>query len=142
MSKKFYESYIIVDGNLDDTAVEEVISKFKSFLAKNEAEVVNVNNIGRRRMAYQIRKRQNGVYLCFELNCEPGFITKLERAYQLDENILRYLSVHVSDRTKQEKLEHFKNKAMQEEARLAEQQAQAKAEETVTETVAEATENQ
>ncbi len=142
MSKKFYESYIIIDGNLDDSVVEETITKFQNLFAKNEIEVVNVNNIGRRRMAYQIRKRQNGNYVCFELNCDPGLIAKIERAYQLDENILRYLSIHVSDKTKQEKLEHFRNKAQQEEAKLAEQLAQAKADEAASEIVAETTENQ
>ncbi|MBX7043193.1 MAG: 30S ribosomal protein S6 [Ignavibacteria bacterium] len=131
MSKKYYESYVIIDGNLDDNAVQETISKFTNLLKKNEIDILNVNNIGRRRMAYPIRKRQNGFYVCFEIMCNPGVIAKIERAYQLDENLLRYLSIQVSDRTKKEKEVHFKNKALQEEAKLAELQAsQAKEEAT------------
>ena len=141
MSKKYYESYIIIDGNLDDVTIEEVISKYDSVFTKNEIDVLQINKIGRRRMAYQIKKKQNGYYVCFEIMVSPGVIAKLERAYQLDENVLRYLSIHVSQKTKQEKEEHFQNRAKIEEARLAElQQIQAsedleKAKDTVEETV-------
>lgn len=120
LSSKFYESYIIVDGNIDDNAVDEIIAKYKNLFAKNEVEVVNVDKIGRRRLAYPIRKKQNGFYICFEILALPGLMTKIERAYQLDENVLRYLSVHVTEKTKKEKEEHFKNKALIEEARQAE----------------------
>lgn len=133
MSKKYYESYVIIDGNLDDNAVQEVVTKFTNVFKKNEIDILNVNNIGRRRMAYPIRKRQNGFYVCFEIMCNPGVIAKIERAYQLDENLLRYLSIQVSDRTKMEKEVHFKNKALQEEAKLAELQANQAKEEAAAE---------
>lgn len=133
MSKKYYESYVIIDGNLDDNAVQEVVTKFTNLFKKNEIDILNVNNIGRRRMAYPIRKRQNGFYVCFEIMCNPGVIAKIERAYQLDENLLRYLSIQVSDRTKMEKEVHFKNKALQEEAKLAELQANQAKEEAAAE---------
>ncbi len=133
MSKKYYESYVIIDGNLDDNAVQEVVKKFTNVFKKNEIDILNVNNIGRRRMAYPIRKRQNGFYVCFEIMCNPGVIAKIERAYQLDENLLRYLSIQVSDRTKMEKEVHFKNKALQEEAKLAELQANQAKEEAAAE---------
>lgn len=133
MSKKYYESYVIIDGNLDDNAVQEVVTKFTNVFKKNEIDILNVNNIGRRRMAYPIKKRQNGFYVCFEIMCNPGVIAKIERAYQLDENLLRYLSIQVSDRTKTEKEVHFKNKALQEEAKLAELQANQAKEEAAAE---------
>lgn len=137
MSKKYYETYIILDGNADDSAVEEMINKYTSLFSKNEVDVLNVNRIGRRRMAYQIRKKQNGYYVCFEIMSNPGLITKIERTYQLDDNVLRYLSIQVSDKTRKEKDEHFRNKAMLEEAKLAELKlAQAKEQEAKEQTAA------
>lgn len=112
MSKKLYESYIIIDGNLEDAAIEEEIKKYEALLSKNEAEIVNVDRIGRKRLAYPIRKRLNGFYVCFEILSSTNIITKIERSYQLDENILRYLTIYISPRTKKEKEEHFKNKAI------------------------------
>ncbi len=112
MQKKFYESYIIIDGNLDDSAVEDEIKKFETFLSKNDIDIAAVNRIGRRRLAYPIRKRANGYYVCFEINCSPELVPKLERVYKLDETILRYLTIFVSGKTRKEKDEHFRNKAI------------------------------
>lgn len=112
MSKKFYESYIIIDGNLEETAIEEEIKKFESLLLKNEIEIVAIDKIGRKRLAYPIKKSVNGYYVCFEILASPTVISKIERSYVLDENILRYLTIYVSSRTKKEKEEHFKNKAI------------------------------
>ena len=112
MSKKLYESYIIIDGNLEENAIEEEIKKNEALLAKNEIEIINIDKIGRKRLAYPIKKRQNGYYVCFEILAPANVITKLERSYILDENILRYLTIYISSITKREKEEHFKNKAI------------------------------
>jgi len=112
LSKKFYESYIIIDGNLEENAIEEEIKKNEALLVKNDIEIVNIDKIGRKRLAYPIKKRQNGYYVCFEILAPANVITKLERSYILDENILRYLTIYVSSITKREKEEHFKNKAI------------------------------
>ncbi|MEO8446038.1 MAG: 30S ribosomal protein S6 [bacterium] len=112
MQKKFYESYIIIDGNLEDAAIEEEIKKYESFFSKNEVEIVLVNRMGRKRLAYPINKKLNGFYVCFEIHSSPELISKIERTYKLDENILRYLTIFVSPKTKTEKEEHFKNKAI------------------------------
>lgn len=142
MSKKLYESYIIIDGNLEESAIEEAIKKVESLLLKNDVEIINIDKIGRKRLAYQIKKRVNGYYVCFEILAPAGIISKLERAYILDENILRYLTIFVSSITKREKEEHFKNKAIlqskYEEEKLKLENAKAEAlAETTTATVTE-----
>lgn len=112
MNKRYYESYIIIDGNLDDAAIEEEIKKYESFFEKNDVEVEAVERIGRKRLAYVIKKRQNGFYVCFIVLSPPDIISKVERTYKLDENIIRYLTIFMSTRSKREKEEHLKNKAL------------------------------
>ena len=112
MSKRYYESYIIIDGNLEDTAIDEEITKYESFFRKNEIEINNLERMGRKRLAYQIKKKQNGFYVCFQITAPPQTISKLERTYKLDENILRYLTVYMSPKTIREKEDHLKNKAI------------------------------
>ena len=109
--KKFYESYIILDGNLEDTVVEDVISKYDAYFKKNDVEVKAIDRMGRRRMAYAIQKKQNGFYICFEFLANPDFLAKLDRAYRLDEGILRYLTIYVSPRTLKEKEDYLRKKA-------------------------------
>lgn len=112
MSKKFYESYVIFDGNLDDSSIEDLIKKYESLFSKNEIEIHDVVRIGRKRLAYEIDKKQNGFYVCFEIYSPADLITKFERSYVLDDSILRYLTIYVSDKTRKEKDEHFKHKAI------------------------------
>jgi small subunit ribosomal protein S6 len=112
LSKRYYESYLIIDGNLEDAAIEEEIKKYETLLGKNEVEIVNIDRMGRKRLAYPIKKRQNGFYVCFEILSSPQLISKLERAYILDENVLRYLTIFMSSRALKEKDEHLKNRAI------------------------------
>ncbi|MBL8007023.1 MAG: 30S ribosomal protein S6 [Ignavibacteria bacterium] len=112
MIKKYYESYLIIDGNLDDAAIEDVIKKYEALFLKNEIDIKNTDRIGRKRLAYQIKKRLNGYYVCFEMMASPQLISKLERTYFLDENILRYLTIYMSPKSLKEKDEHLKNKAI------------------------------
>lgn len=120
MTKNHYETYIIVDGNYEDNVIEDIISKYENFLKKNDAEIKNIDRIGRRRMAYAIKKKQNGFYVCFEYTAAPDKITKLERTLRLDENILRYLTIKMSMKTLKEKEEFLKKKALSSETAEAE----------------------
>lgn len=110
MIKKHYESYIIVDGNYEDNVIEEIIKKYEAFFKKNSVEIKYIDRIGRRRMAYAIKKKQNGYYICFEIIASPDVIAKLERTYKLDENIIRYLSTIMDKKTLKEKDDYLKKK--------------------------------
>lgn len=128
MSKRDYETYIIVDGNLEDIQIEEIISKYDALYKKHEVEVKNLERIGRRKLAYPIKKKQNGYYICFEFVSDASFIAKLDRAYKLDETLLRFLTIYMSPRTLKEKEDHFKRKALVAEKLEAEQKELAEAE--------------
>jgi small subunit ribosomal protein S6 len=129
LATRHYESYIILDGNFEDPTIEEVIKKYENLLKKSNAEIKNIDKIGRRRLAYQIKKKQNGYYICFEFIAEPGIITKLERAYKLDENILRYLTVYMSKNELKSKDNYLKKKALIQQRLEEEKKEQEKAEE-------------
>lgn len=112
MSKKHYESYIIIDGNLEEAAIEEEITRNENLLKKNDVDIINIDRIGRKKLAYQIKKRSTGYYVCFDITAPAESLKKIERAYVLDENILRHLTILITPITQREKEEHFKNKAI------------------------------
>jgi len=130
--KKHYETYIIVDGNYEDNVIEEIIKKYEAFFKKNDVEIKNIDRIGRRRMAYQIKKKQNGFYVCFEIIASATVIAKLERTYKLDENIIRYLTIIMDKKTLKEKDDYLKKKTMMAEAAAKEAKAAAEAAEKET----------
>ncbi|MGB9697406.1 MAG: 30S ribosomal protein S6 [Ignavibacteria bacterium] len=111
LDKKLYETYIVIDGNLEDPNIEEVINKYLGFFRKNNVEVKNIERMGRRRLAYPIRRKLNGYYVCFLVEAAPAFIKKLERSYRIDESVLRYLTIYMSKRTLEEKELYLKKKA-------------------------------
>lgn len=93
MSSRVYETAVIINAALDDPQVESVISQIKDTIINNGGEIREIENWGRKRLAYMIKKSKVGYYLIIRFNASPNLISKLERSYQLDEHILRYLTI-------------------------------------------------
>ncbi len=110
--KRNYEIYIIVDGNFDDATIEGITTKYENFMKKNGTEILNIDRIGRRRLAYPIRKKVNGFYTCFEVIAPSDVVGKLEKNFRIDENILRHLAIHMSATDLKEKQDYLKKKAL------------------------------
>lgn len=110
--KRNYEIYIIVDGNFDDATIEGITTKYENFMKKNGAEILNIDKIGRRRLAYPIRKKVNGFYTCFEVLAPADVVGKLEKNFRIDENILRHLAIYMSSVDLKEKQDYLKKKAL------------------------------
>lgn len=93
MSSRVYETAVIINAALDDPQIESVISQIKDTIINNGGEIREIENWGRKRLAYMIKKSKVGYYLIIRFNASPNLISKLERSYQLDEHILRYLTI-------------------------------------------------
>lgn len=96
MNNRVYESAILINAALDDEAIKTLISKVKETITNNAGEILEVEDWGRKRLAYQVKKSKIGYYAIFRFNSPPDLIPKLERYYQLDEAILRYLTITLS----------------------------------------------
>jgi small subunit ribosomal protein S6 len=88
-----YESTAIVNASLDDSQIEAVIGRVQDTITKNGGTIKALNKWGRKRLAYSINKKSNGFYVNIEFTGPGQAIAQLERAYQLDEMILRYLTI-------------------------------------------------
>ncbi len=110
-AKRNYEIYIILDGNSDDPVIEDTITKYENWFKKNEAEISLIDKIGRRRLAYSIKRIQNGYYICFEVLAPAEIIAKLERTFKLDESVIRHLTVFMSKQELRDKEAHFNKRA-------------------------------
>ena len=96
MSKHVYESAVLINAALDDEAIKNLIGRIKETISTNGGEILEVEDWGRKRLAYQVKKSKIGYYAIFRFNSPPDLIPKLERYYQLDETILRYLTITLS----------------------------------------------
>ena len=88
-----YETVFILTPVLSDAQVEEAVKKFESFLSENNAQVVNQENWGLKKLEYPIQLKRNGFYHLIEFKAEGDFVARLELAFKRDERVLRYLTV-------------------------------------------------
>ncbi|MGA9119380.1 MAG: 30S ribosomal protein S6 [Bacteroidota bacterium] len=91
--KRQYETTFIVNASLDDPQIEGVIARVQEVITRNGGAVTSINKWGRKRLAYSINKKTNGFYVNMELDAPGSLLTALDRAYQLDEMILRHLTI-------------------------------------------------
>ncbi len=87
-----YECLFIVDVSKGDEVTEATVNKFMSLIEAN-AEVVDVAKWGKRRLAYPINDMPEGYYVVATFKAEPSFPSELERLFNIDETIMRSMSV-------------------------------------------------
>lgn len=127
MRKSVYESAILINAALDDQQIESIINRVKDLITTYGGELRDFENWGRKRLAYPIEKSKIGYYAIFRFDAPGDIVAKLERAYNLDEQILRFVNLKLS----KDALEQIeKNKTLSTTMK----------EETVTETLVEKTE--
>ena len=85
-----YEVMFIVDLEGGEAAVKETVDKFTGLISAN-GELVEVSEWGKRRMAYPINDKPEGYYTIVTFKSEPAYPAELERRFNIDEDILRYL---------------------------------------------------
>ena len=95
-----YEVLVIVDPRPTDEEVAALLEQLGEQLKTLGAEVTKVDNWGKRRLAYDIRKQREGTYAVFDVSAEPFMVKEFERQVGLNENVLRYVSTRVPIRKK------------------------------------------
>jgi small subunit ribosomal protein S6 len=92
-SKRLYETTFIVNASLDDPQVEAVVTRVQDTITKNGGTIAAINKWGRKRLSYPINKKTNGFYVNLEFEAPGALLALLERSFQLDELILRHLTI-------------------------------------------------
>lgn len=90
-----YETTIIVNPVLSEDEIQKIIKKYRKYLTDNDAKIVFENNWGMQKLAYSILHKNTGYYYLYEFDAPTDFINKLEIQYKRDENILRFLTIHL-----------------------------------------------
>ena len=89
---KNYETVFILTPVLSEQQAKDTVEKFSSLITAQGGEIVNLENMGLRQMAYPIQKKTNGYYVLVEFKSAPAFIKTLEIEYKRDERIMRFLT--------------------------------------------------
>ena len=84
-----YEVMVILDPSLDERTIEPSLDKYLNVIRKDGGSIESLDVWGRRRMAYEIKKNQEGIYAVVNLTAEPASVKELDRQLTLNESILR-----------------------------------------------------
>ena len=93
--KNFYESLFIVDVTGGEDAVKTSVAKFVGLINDNAETVYEVNEWGKRRLAYPINDKPEGYYVVVTFKANPDFPAEFERLANIDENILRSMVIRL-----------------------------------------------
>ena len=91
-----YESVIIINPSLDEQGIKDVITKFTD-LINSDGKVENVDEMGRRKLAYEIKKQSEGYYVVYTFEANPEFITELERIYRITDSVMKFITIRKED---------------------------------------------
>lgn len=91
-----YESIIIVNPKLNEKQQNEIENKYKKIINKN-GNVISIENIGKKRLAYEVKKNKEGIYIEINFTSEASFIAELERQYKIDENVIKLIVIRKED---------------------------------------------
>jgi len=84
-----YELMVILDPEIDERTVAPSLDKFLGVIRKDGGTVENVDIWGRRRLAYEINKKTEGIYAVVNLTAESASINELDRQLKLSEAVMR-----------------------------------------------------
>ena len=93
-----YQSVLILKPDLDEAQVEQSIEKITSIINKFGGAILKLDNWGKKRLAYRVKKNKFGYYLNIYHTCEQGGVPDLEREYQLYDLIIKYLVIRLEER--------------------------------------------
>ncbi len=91
MSK--YESIFIVTPKAEDQEIKTIIEKVKEIINTNNGLITKVEELGKRKFAYEIQKYKEGYYVLFEFEADSSVISEIERYYRITENIIKFMTI-------------------------------------------------
>ncbi len=97
MTTRAYEMMIIVDGDEEDTMVDEIVGRVETWLTEGGSRLATTDKWGRRKFAYEINHKTEGHYVVLEMVTDPRDMAPLERSLRLADEIVRHKLIRLPD---------------------------------------------
>ena len=87
-----YESIIIINPNVDEEGIKELVSKFTD-LINSDGKVEKVDELGKKKLAYEVKKFAEGTYVVFYFEANTSLIAELERNYRITDEVIKFMTI-------------------------------------------------
>ena len=132
-----YETVLISDPDLQDQTRAELFDKIRNIIAKENGILLDFDEWGSKKLAYEIKKKLRGYYVCLTYGGTGDLVKELERNLRLSDGIMKFMTILLSDNVTAESLEKEVAEAAEAEAEKAAEKAEAAAEKATEEPAAE-----
>ncbi|MDD5887490.1 MAG: 30S ribosomal protein S6 [Oscillospiraceae bacterium] len=97
MAKKNYEIMLVFSVKDGEDAAKELFEKFKALVEKHDGVINDVDEWGKRKLAYEINDEAEGYYVVVKYAAEPTFPVEMERVLRITDGVLRFLNIAEED---------------------------------------------
>jgi small subunit ribosomal protein S6 len=95
-----YEIMFIVRPDVEEADLDKLIEGFSANVTHGGGEVKSVEKMGRRRLAYTVRKFNDGFYVLLTVVAQGGLITEIERRLRVSEQVIKFITVRIDEEEK------------------------------------------
>ena len=91
-----YESIIIINPSVDEEGVKTLVAKFTD-LVNTDGKLEKVDDLGKRTLAYEVKKQKEGYYEVLHFEANPELIKELERNYRNTDEVIKFMTIKVNE---------------------------------------------
>ena len=92
-----YETIFIVNPEVAEDGIKALIQKFSDII-NNDGKVLEVEEMGKKKLAYDIQKHQEGYYVVITFEAKPELIKELERVYRITDDVMKFLTTRKEEK--------------------------------------------
>src|SRR4030065_1419697 len=93
-----YETIFILDPDLKEEQTQSTIEKVKGIITQTQGEILKVEDWGKRKLAYEVKKKPKGHYFLIHFLGSPALLSELERNFRVMDAVIKYQSVRLDER--------------------------------------------
>jgi len=120
---RHYEIIYIINPNESDDEFNEIVEKYNNLIVNQNGVIIKTQKWGKQRLAYTVKKFNNGFYVLVDFCANPGVAAELERNLNLDDRIIKYQTVKLANKADPQALIEKESEAQKEAALIAASEA-------------------
>lgn len=119
MATKYqYELTYVISGVVKQNQVDDIVRKVNHFIESNGGDVLEVDEWGNQRLAYEIERKRSGYYVNMYFQAPGALIQRLEHELDINDDVLRYLTLRMDEKMKR----HYEKRKQRQAQEAAEEE--------------------
>ena len=92
-----YESVIIINPSVEEEKLKSLVQRFTDII-NSDGKVEKVDELGKKKLAYEVKKNSEGYYVVTTFEGEPSLIAELERNYRITDDVIKFMVIRQDEK--------------------------------------------